>query len=73
MNKDRIKALFFDLDHTLWDFETNSELALRKLFQTYQLELPFDVFLEVYVPNNFCIGSYIEKEKLINKHFVLNA
>ena len=23
------RPLFFDLDHTLWDFETNSRLALR--------------------------------------------
>lgn len=28
-----MKHLFFDLDHTLWDFETNSETALKILFE----------------------------------------
>ncbi|REK64314.1 MAG: noncanonical pyrimidine nucleotidase, YjjG family, partial [Bacteroidetes bacterium] len=27
------KHLFFDWDHTLWDFEKNSEHSLRKLFK----------------------------------------
>ena len=26
----KLAPLFFDLDHTLWDFETNSRLALRR-------------------------------------------
>jgi putative hydrolase of the HAD superfamily len=29
--------LFFDLDHTLWDFETNSAETLRELFVHYNL------------------------------------
>tara|TARA_B110000858_G_scaffold26375_1_gene27474 strand:+ start:4275 stop:4970 length:696 start_codon:yes stop_codon:yes gene_type:complete len=28
----KYKHLFFDWDHTLWDFEKNSEMSLRKLF-----------------------------------------
>ena len=28
----KIKALFFDLDHTLWDFEKNSALTFKELF-----------------------------------------
>ncbi|WP_207492118.1 YjjG family noncanonical pyrimidine nucleotidase [Aridibaculum aurantiacum] len=31
------KHLFFDLDHTLWDFETNSKETLRDLFGEYDL------------------------------------
>lgn len=31
-------ALFFDLDHTLWDFETNSRETLTELHQHYRLE-----------------------------------
>ncbi len=31
MNK--YKHVFFDLDHTLWDFETNSKQALTKIFE----------------------------------------
>lgn len=33
-----MKHLFFDLDHTLWDFEKNSESALRILFDQLGLE-----------------------------------
>jgi len=31
------KCIFFDLDHTLWDFETNSCETLTELFQSYGL------------------------------------
>ncbi len=31
------KHLFFDLDHTLWDFEKNSEATLRQLYDEYAL------------------------------------
>ena len=33
-----ITDIFFDLDRTLWDFETNSDLALRELFTQFRLE-----------------------------------
>jgi putative hydrolase of the HAD superfamily len=29
--------LFFDLDHTLWDFEKNSRITLVELFEEKQL------------------------------------
>ncbi|ANQ49966.1 noncanonical pyrimidine nucleotidase, YjjG family [Flammeovirga sp. MY04] len=32
-----IQHLFFDLDHTLWDFEKNSEETLRQLFIKYNI------------------------------------
>ena len=32
------KHLFFDLDHTLWDFEKNSEATLLQLYKTFELE-----------------------------------
>ena len=39
MNKSIIKALYFDLDHTLWDFEKNSALAFKTLFKQYEIGL----------------------------------
>lgn len=39
-----MKHLFFDLDHTLWDFEKNSEAALRILYQDLQLDRIFPSF-----------------------------
>jgi len=35
---DRYAHLFFDLDHTLWDFETNSRATLRELHTAEKLE-----------------------------------
>jgi len=32
------KHLFFDLDHTLWDFDKNSEVSLRKLYDEFDLK-----------------------------------
>lgn len=33
----KYKHLFFDLDHTLWDFEQNCENTLQKLYAEYKL------------------------------------
>ncbi len=40
--------LFFDLDHTLWDFETNSLQTLEELFTKYHLNNSFDSFDQFY-------------------------
>ncbi|MBS1681956.1 MAG: YjjG family noncanonical pyrimidine nucleotidase [Bacteroidetes bacterium] len=34
----KYRCLLFDLDHTLWDYETNSREALTDLFREYQLQ-----------------------------------
>lgn len=34
----KYKHLFFDLDHTLWDFETNAKLSLEELYQGFELK-----------------------------------
>lgn len=34
------KHLFFDLDHTLWDFEKNSTECLEEIFYSYREEIP---------------------------------
>lgn len=49
------KHIFFDLDRTLWDFDKNSEIALRHIFQEEQLYnyLPsFEEFHDFYVVEN---------------------
>ncbi|MFM7854982.1 MAG: YjjG family noncanonical pyrimidine nucleotidase [Flammeovirgaceae bacterium] len=45
------KAIFFDLDHTLWDFDTNSAEALRELHHAYGLHhkgVGIDEFLKTF-------------------------
>ena len=46
------KHIFFDLDHTLWDFDKNSALTFKKIFELNNLEIDLTEFLEVYVPIN---------------------
>ena len=52
----KYQHLFFDLDHTLWDFAKNSEKALIELYDSYAwqsvLNLPVDVFLKKYYLKN---------------------
>lgn len=45
-----ITDLFFDLDHTLWDFDTNSTLAFTKVLQDYNIPIHLDDFLSVFRP-----------------------
>ncbi len=47
-----ITDIFFDLDHTLWDFERNSALTYENLFRTFDLPLSLPDFLAHYVPLN---------------------
>jgi putative hydrolase of the HAD superfamily len=50
------KHLFFDLDHTLWDFEANCRLTLQELYHELQLKergVPdFDLFFQYYNVHN---------------------
>ena len=52
INKKIITDLFFDLDHTLWDFEKNSALTFEHLLKDHQIPVRLDDFLKVYVPLN---------------------
>ncbi|GGD87400.1 YjjG family noncanonical pyrimidine nucleotidase [Planktosalinus lacus] len=54
MFKDKnITDLFFDLDHTLWDFEKNSALAFKNVFEHHKIEMDLPGFLKIYEPINF--------------------
>ena len=48
INKNRITDVFFDLDHTLWDFEKNSALTFEKIFDELSLDLNLNKFLVTY-------------------------
>ena len=40
-----VTDVFFDLDHTLWDFERNSALTYKKIFSTYDIRVSLPEFL----------------------------
>ncbi|THD69909.1 noncanonical pyrimidine nucleotidase, YjjG family [Robertkochia marina] len=62
--KDQIEHIFFDLDHTLWDFEKNSALAFKKIFEERELALDLDDFLHVYVPLNLKFWRMFRENRL---------
>jgi len=70
--------LFFDLDHTLWDFETNSKMALKQIFVESGLNQrveKFSSFHQTYKSVNAKLwrmygNGQLAKEELRSKRFV---
>ncbi len=48
----KIKHVFFDLDHTLWDFETNSNHTFEYIFKQFDIKVDFEKFKNIYYPIN---------------------
>ena len=62
-----ITDVFFDLDHTLWDFEKNSALAFETVFKMQDIELNMDAFLDFYVPINREYWERYRKDEITQK------
>lgn len=62
--KNKITDLFFDLDHTLWDFEKNSELTFKQLISEYKLDVDLSDFLAIYVPLNLVYWKSFREQKI---------
>lgn len=65
----KIEHIFFDLDHTLWDFERNSNLTFKEILKKENIRCDLEDFLKVYSPINFQYwklyrDEQISKEKL---------
>ncbi len=52
MKNSNIKHVFFDLDHTLWDFDKNSALTFEKIFKLNNIDIDIKYFLSIYEPVN---------------------
>lgn len=73
-----IKHIFFDLDHTIWDFDKNACETLNELYQHYRLDelglSSAEEFISIYTENNhrlwadYHIGK-ITKETLRAERF----
>jgi putative hydrolase of the HAD superfamily len=59
-----ITDIFFDLDHTLWDFEKNSALTFKKILAENAVPVDSDRFLEIYVPINLEYWRLFREEKI---------
>jgi len=67
------RHLFFDLDHTLWDFEANARVTLLELYNNLQLAQrgidDFDLFHKNYLAHNENLwaryrNGFIKQEEL---------
>jgi putative hydrolase of the HAD superfamily len=74
----RYTHIFFDLDHTIWDFDKNAEETLHELFEVYRLKdlglNSADAFIETYTRNNHALWAdyhlgRISKETLRETRF----
>ena len=64
MYREVVTDVFFDLDHTLWDFEKNSELTFKKIFEEHDIPVSLPEFLAAYVPINFAFWKLFREEKI---------
>ncbi len=62
-----IQHIFFDLDHTLWDFDTNSEKAFEVIFKDLFPELKVNDFLVHYIPINQACWQLYQVDKMTHE------
>jgi len=59
------KHLFFDLDHTLWDFDTNAKSTLTEIYSEFDLHVKvspvFDDFYQRYIHHNEILWDRYQK------------
>lgn len=60
----KLKHIFFDLDHTLWDFDKNSTLTFQKIFNQNNITIPIAEFKKVYEPINFQYWKLYREEQI---------
>lgn len=63
------KDIFFDLDHTIWDFDKNAEETLHELYFKFNFDQLFqqknaDRFIEVYTINNHRVWDLYHHGKI---------
>lgn len=63
LNKN-ITDVFFDLDHTLWDFDRNSALAFGRIFQKLKVNMEVSEFVREYEPINLHYWKLFREERI---------
>lgn len=67
-----ITDVFFDLDHTLWDFDKNSEMAFDRIFKSNFPEINTQDFIEKYIPVNQECWRLYQNEKITHQELRYN-
>ena len=68
MFRDSIKHIFFDLDHTLWDFEKNSEITFKLIFNKHKIPFEIKNFIDVYRPINLKYWNMYRNNQISSKN-----
>ncbi|MBT8184878.1 MAG: noncanonical pyrimidine nucleotidase, YjjG family, partial [Eudoraea sp.] len=64
MYRQIITDVFFDLDHTLWDFDKNSALTFKKILYEQSVSVDLEEFLTIYAPINLSYWKLYREEKI---------
>lgn len=68
--KKKYTHIFFDLDNTLWDFEQNSKIALKKTLSHFRLDkkgVGFEIFYNTYSSYNKHLWSEYRNGNVVKK------
>jgi YjjG family noncanonical pyrimidine nucleotidase len=68
----KITDIFFDLDHTLWDFDVNSELAFEAIFKKEHPTIQVTDFIEKYAPINQACWKLYQYDKITHDELRYN-
>lgn len=68
----KYKHLFFDLDHTLWDFERSSAESLTEVYHTFNVAdlgvESLDTFISTYLRINYQLWRELERNEIPHTH-----
>ncbi|MDI1318282.1 YjjG family noncanonical pyrimidine nucleotidase [Flavobacterium sp.] len=67
-----ITDIFFDLDHTLWDFDKNSIQAFDKIFKKHHPSIDIEKFIEIYAPINQACWKLYQVDKITHEELRYN-
>jgi putative hydrolase of the HAD superfamily len=64
----KYKSFFFDIDHTLWDFERNALETLQNLYENYEFQtnfgFSFDLFFTAFKKVNYSLWTLYDKHQI---------
>ncbi|SHM21398.1 YjjG family noncanonical pyrimidine nucleotidase [Flavobacterium chilense] len=67
-----ITDVFFDLDHTLWDFDKNSEMAFDRIFKSKFPQIKIEDFILKYAPINQECWKLYQHDKITHQELRYN-
>ncbi|MCR4030844.1 MULTISPECIES: YjjG family noncanonical pyrimidine nucleotidase [Flavobacterium] len=67
-----ITDVFFDLDHTLWDFDKNSQMAFDRIFKSKYQDIITEDFIKEYIPINQECWRLYQNDKITHQELRFN-